>query len=392
MLRKSSWLLQCFAISVLLFTYSCNRGKQFTVKGQLENSKPGFIYLAEMNLTETKIIDSAEINNKGQFRFKCNIDNPGFYELIMDQNNFVVLLAEPGQKIKLRADANNLSNSYNIEGSKGSLEVKILTDRLSLTIKTIDSIEFVINNNVGKNGFDTLYKRLNEQYIQTIKNQRNFSIKYIIDHLHSMSSIIALYQQLNDSTYVLNQNRDLQFVNIVSDTLKKYFPNSRPVKILWDDRLRLNKLYNRLRLDIIKNQIKELSYPEVTLPDVNGDTIYLSRVKGKTILINFWKPNDENCVLVMRGLEELYKIYKSKGFEIYNIALMEDRLEWKKYVESIKLPGINVIDQKAADSYFATIYNVKSLPASFLIGPDKQIAAKDIFGENLRKKLKEILN
>jgi peroxiredoxin len=391
MLRKIKWFLNWFLLIALLLIYSCNRGKQFVIKGQLENSKQENIYLAEMNLTEMKIIDSAKISNKGFFKFKYKIENPCFYQLLIDQSNFVIFQVDPGQRIRFKADAKNLSGNYEVEGSEGSLQVKTLTDHLHLTRKTLDSLEKTIDNNVGKKGFDTIYKRLNNQYIQTIKNQRAFSIKFIIGHLHSLSSIIALYQQLNDSTYVLNQNRDIQFINIVSDTLKKYYPNSKPVKILWNDRVALNNKYNTLALSYMGAKAKKLTYPEISLPNTDGDTIHLNQIKARCLMIYFWSPDNEDCILVMNGLKELYADYKRKGFEVFNVALFENKQEWIEYVKNNKLPGINVIDQKAANSYYAMIYNVSKIPASFLIGPDKEIAGKDIFGENLKNKLKKFL-
>jgi peroxiredoxin len=391
MFRKIIRSLCWFGLMFLLLIYSCNRGRQFVIKGQLENSKQVYIYLAEMNLTVMKIIDSAKINNNGSFKFKCKIDNPCFYQLLLDQSNFVILQAEPGQRIQLKADANNLSRNYKVEGSDGSLQIKTLTDYLFYTRRTLDSLERIIDNNITNKGFDTIYKRLNHQYIQTIKNQRTFSIKFIINHLHSLSSIIALYQQINDSTYVLNQNRDIQLVNIVSDTLKKYYPNSGPVKILWNDRVDLDKRFRSLELNYLGANAKKLPYPEISLPDVDGDTIYLTKIKGRCILIFFWNPASEDCILAMNGLKELYSDYKRKGFEVYNIALFENKQDWIDYDKTNKLPGISVLDQRAANSYYARIYNVHNLPASFLIGPDKEIIGKDIFGENLKNKLKEIL-
>ncbi len=389
--KKINWFVSCFGLIILLSLFSCNRKNNFFIKGQLENSKAGYIYLAEMNLSEIKPIDSAHINNKGFFKFKCNIDNPGFYQILFNQNNFIILLIEPGQKISINADANDLSDNYSVKGSEGSLQVKILTDHLSMTRKTLDSLENIIDVKVGTKGFDTVYKRLNDQYIKTIKNQRKFSIKFIIEHLHSLSSIIALYQQLNDSTFVLNQNRDLQFINIVSDTLNKYYPNSKPVRILCNDRNKLNNIYSKLKLNYLSKNSKKLSFPDIALQNNNGDTIHLNQLKSKVILLFFWSPYNEDCISAMNGIKELYTLYKKKGFEVYNIALMEDKQEWEKYITNNNLPGINVIDQKVEISYYCRLYNVNSLPASFLIGPDREIAARDLFGENLRKKLIEIL-
>jgi peroxiredoxin len=391
-MNKRYLLYPVFFLFVMLFAfYGCNREKQFVIQGELKNPKQPYIFLAEMNLTETRVIDSAKIDDDGFFRFRHKTSNPGFFQVMFDQNNFILLLAEPGQRIRIIANGLTLNDNYTVEGSEGSSQVKILTDHLSDTRKTLDSIEYVINSNVGKKGFDTLYKRLNEKYIQTIKDQRNFSIRFIIEHLRSLAGIIALYQQINDSTYVLNQNRDLQFVNLLSDTLKKYYPNSEPVRILCNDRVKLNNAYNMLKLESLKRNAVQRPFPEIALPGANGDTIELSQVKGKAILVNFWSPLNSDCLVVLKSLKELYSVYKKKGFEIYNIALTEKKSDWKSFVSENNLPGKNVIDVNAENASCLRLYNIGSLPASFLIGPEKEIAGKNLFGENLNKKLKEIL-
>lgn len=378
MQRKIYKFLSLFGLAILLFLSSCNREKQFIIRGELKSSKEQYIYLAEMNLTETKIVDSTRINSKGLFKFKVHITDPEFYQLLLSRDNFIILLIDPGQKISIKANAKNLSHNYTLEGSEGSVQVKTLIDHLALTRETLDSLEKIMDAHVGKPDFDVVYSRLNNQYIATIKSQRNFSIKFIIGHLHSISSIVALYQQLNDSTYVLNQNRDLQFINLVADTLNKYYPNSKPVKILCSDKVRLNNIYNSLKIFYIGSHSRKLAFPDIVLQNSDADSIRLNQLKRKCILVNFWSPSNEDCIVVMHGIRELYAEYKKKGFEVYNIALTENKEMWVKYIKTNNVPGINVIDQRAANSYYARIYNVNALPASYLIGPSHEIVGKDL--------------
>jgi thiol-disulfide isomerase/thioredoxin len=254
----------------------------------------------------------------------------------------------------------------------------------------LDSIQNIVNSEYRKPAFDKDYTRLNEEFIKIVKNQRNFSIKFIIEHLKSMACIIAIYQQLNDSAYVLSQNRDIQFVNLVSDTLKKYYPNSKAVTILWNDRIRLNESYTKLKLAYLGKSAKQLSYPDIALPGSDGNIIHLNSINSKCILINFWSPLNEDCIYVQKGLKQLYKEFHRKGFEIYNIALTEDKISWSKAAKN-DLPGINVIDINASSSKFASLYNVTKLPASYIIGPKKDVLDKDLFGEALKKKIIELL-
>lgn len=381
-------LLRMALLIFLLSLVSCKREKKTIIEGQLIEPKGAYVYLASMDLIETKVVDSVKVNNKGYFKFKKRIKNPDFFQIFLDKSDFIILLLEPGQRINLKANANDLGNSYSVTGSEGSSKVKYLTDNLKWTRKKLDSLENIIDDSFEKPGFDTLYTRLNNQYISSIKEQRNFSIKFILENYRSLASIIALYQQLNDSTYVLNQNRDLQLVNLVADTLKKYYPEVKSVNILLSDRETLNQNYNAMRLGLMKHS-DEVSFPNISLLNINGEKISLDQLKSKNkcVLVNFWSPENDECIIVLRGLRELYPDYKNKGFEIFNIALVDDQLSWEEYIKSNNIPGINVIDKTASS---AVLYNVGSLPASYLIGPDGNISGKDLFGENLKNKLNRI--
>jgi peroxiredoxin len=387
---------QLFKISTVLaivlsaILNSCTDHKIFTIKGELKGATQQYIYLSEFNFTESHIVDSAKIKGNGTFKFKRKIDNPQFFQLSLKPNNFIILVINPGDRVAIKANSKNLAKNYLIEGSESSNQIKELTSHLAYTKTALDSIQNVINNDFQKPGFEEKYKQLKDEILKKIIHQREYSIKFIIEHLKSLASIVAIYQQYNDSTYVLNQNRDLQYMNLVSDTLKKYFPNSKAVRILWNDRVRMNEEFNKLRLIYLSKNAKQLSFPEINLPGSEGDIIHLSEIKGKCILVNFWSPQVEDCIYELQSLRLIYKDYHKKGFEIYNVALSDDKKAWLIAAKN-SLPGINVIDIDAANSKFARFYNVTKLPASYLIGSKKDIVAKDLFGEKLKEKLIELL-
>lgn len=392
-MKSKLLILRTISYFLILISFiSCHHEKHFIIKGTIKNTRIAKVYLAEMNLTYTKVIDSTLIDKDGTFIFSSQIDAPCFYQLIFNRNSFIILLAEPKQKITLNVDANKSTDNYTIEGSQGSEQVKLLNEHIYITRLKLDSLELIINQNINKPGFDSIHKRLNNEYLKIILDQRNFSINFILENLKSLASIIALYQQINDSVYVLNQNRDLQYFNLVSDTLMKYYPNSKPVNVLRNTRIQLNEAYNMLKIEALKRKTKIVSVPDIALQNINGDTVHLNALKRKCILINFWDPSNNDCIYAMQGIKKLYSNYKKKGFEVYNICLAENRSEWVEYMKANVLPGINVFDQNIEVSYYARLYNVKQLPASYLIGPDNKITGKDIFGENLKKNIEIIFH
>ena len=62
-----------------------------------------------------------------------------------------------------------------------------------------------------------------------------------------MASLKALYQRIDENTYVLYEPRDLQYLKIISDTLGRYYPNSKHVQALAED------LKNEMNQNVFKS-------------------------------------------------------------------------------------------------------------------------------------------
>jgi peroxiredoxin len=87
-----------------------------------------------------------------------------------------------------------------------------------------------------------------------------------------------------------------------------------------------------------------------------------------------------------------YHQYKDKGFEVFSVSLDKDKASWIKAIQDDGLVWPNhVSDLKYWSSQAAAIYGVSSIPATFLIGKDGRIIAKNLRGEALGKALEELL-
>jgi flagellar biosynthesis component FlhA len=87
-----------------------------------------------------------------------------------------------------------------------------------------------------------------------IKDLRIKNIGFIIENIHSLSTIKALYQKIDENTYVLYEPRDIQYLKIVSDTLSRYYPDSRQVQsLIHDTRNELDRFYSQQLESIAEN-------------------------------------------------------------------------------------------------------------------------------------------
>src|SRR5438552_5040416 len=68
------------------------------------------------------------------------------------------------------------------------------------------------------------------------------------------------------------------------------------------------------------------------LPDLKGDSLRLSSMKGKVFLLDFWASWCVPCRFSNKHLVKLYEKYKGKGFEILGVSLDDNTTAWKKAV------------------------------------------------------------
>jgi thiol-disulfide isomerase/thioredoxin len=375
----------------LLIAVGCQSKDTFTIKGVVKDTKNKTVLLNKVNVNTLIFVDSSKIRNNGKFKFKIKTDEPDFYQLGFSNTDFITLLAEPGEKINLVFKGNNLSQDYSVTGSEGSEKIRMLDMRLARTKMKLDSLRNIYEAASKEPGFDEKGPLIENEFDKTLKEIRKKNIEFIISNTKSMASIKALYQRIDDNTYVLYDPRDLQYMKIVSDSLERYYPNSKNVKALTEDLKReLNQMYS--------SQFQNLasSFPEVkldpNLKDMNGKRIALSSLKGKVVLLTFWSVESKDCIAENLQLKDIYKIYNKKGFEIYQISVDEDEAKWKREVKFDELPWISTREDDPQNPRNAILYNVKVLPTSYLYDRDGNITGSNLHGKYLQIKLNQLFN
>ena len=132
--------------------------------------------------------------------------------------------------------------------------------------------------------------------------------------------------------------------------------------------------------------------PDFTLNNQSGQPVSLSSFKGKYTLIDFWASWCGPCRQENPNIVQAYNTYKPKGFEILGVSLDEKREAWEKAIEQDKLAWTQVSDLKGWQSDAAAQYGIKAIPMNYLLDKEGKIIAKNLRGEDLVAKLKEILN
>ncbi|NNJ56309.1 MAG: TlpA family protein disulfide reductase [Bacteroidia bacterium] len=132
--------------------------------------------------------------------------------------------------------------------------------------------------------------------------------------------------------------------------------------------------------------------PEIALPNIDGNTLKLSDLRGKVVLIDFWASWCRTCRVENINFKKAYSKFKDmnfdvgNGFEIYSVSLDKDSEVWKKAIANDRMNWkYHVSDLKKWDSPIVETYNFKYLPHNLLIDQEGTIIAKGLFGNNLDK-------
>lgn len=134
--------------------------------------------------------------------------------------------------------------------------------------------------------------------------------------------------------------------------------------------------------------------PYFNLPNAKGEKLSRSSdiFKEKYLLLNFWASWCDSCSTSNAELRDINRIYKkNKKFSILGISMDIDKKSWKEAIKKDTLSWEQVCNFTGMNSETMTQFAVLELPTNILLSPEGKILARDLKGDSLKKKLKEVL-
>lgn len=367
--------------------------KKNTVKisGTIINPAVGtYIYLDELKSNELIPIDSVKVTSNGEFSFNKEVSQPSFYLLKRNNNNFLTLLVEPGEKMNLKLQNDSLSVPVSIDGSKGTMKMMEYNSTLRATIKKLTGLNTIYTQNADKPGLPELVQSL-DSMAQSYLNQINlYTKKYIDDNLSSLVCLVALYQQVAPSVYVMNPSRDLKYFLKVDSSMFSMYPTYEPVMGLHEQVKEIAAKVNDTT-PAATEEIAGTVVPDIALPNPEGDTIKLSSTRGSVVLLDFWASWCAPCRKESPNLLSAYNTYHRRGFQIYQVSLDKTREAWMSGITEDHLEKwIHVSDVQYWNSSVVPLYKIESIPTNYLLDKEGHIIASNLRGEQLQVKLAEL--
>jgi len=130
---------------------------------------------------------------------------------------------------------------------------------------------------------------------------------------------------------------------------------------------------------------------DFTQKDVNDKAVSLSSFKGKYVLVDFWASWCRPCRMENPNVVNAYNQFKNKNFTVLGISLDQAKPNWLQAIQADNLTWTHVSDLQFWNNAVAQLYRIQSIPANMLIDPSGKIIARDLRGEDLTRKLSELL-
>ena len=367
------------SLSVILLLSFCDGNKKnssFQLKGTLSDSKAETLYLEKLGSAKQVIIDSVILDENGNFEFTNYTPKIGFYRIKTNDKNFAMLVLDSADKVTITGSVKDLGNTFKVEGSPETtifIEYNNLSKSRDIKLDSLNKAFQLLmeTNKMDSKRMDSLSAIFETPYNSIINQSNILMVDKISKNTNMYSSIMAI-QALDPDKY-----SDLY--KSLDAGLSKKFPNDKNV-------IMFHEVVERM----LSTNVGQFA-PEISLPSPDGKEIALSSLKGKLVLIDFWASWCGPCRKEMPNVVKIYSKFKNKGFEIYGVSLDQDKEKW---MEAITKDGINwpqVSDLKYWDNLAARIYNVQGIPYTVLIDKDGKIIAKNLRGQELEKKIAEVL-
>lgn len=371
-----------YLLTVIVTFSACHRN-DFTVTGNVSDAEGKTLYFEATQIDKIVTLDSIKLKSDGKFTFYApKTEFPEFYRLRLD-SSYIHFAIDSTETVTFQTSGKSFTD-YSVEGSEENKQIQEVSKAGSLLKNEVDKI--LSNTETSDSIRIANAKRL----LNALDQYKKTTLPIIYGNPKSKAAYFAIFQQVNGNIiFDPFDKEDSKAIRAVANAYDVYYKGSHRAKQLYNMAIASLQAERQLKQPTLLEQAKEASLIDISLPDIKGKQQKLSDLKGKVVLLDFTAYQTDYSPEYNILLAKIYKQFKDKGLEIYQVSLDNDENFWK--VSASNLPWICVRDEASIYSTVANLYNVKNLPSAFLIDRTGAIQKRIASIESISGEIQKLL-
>lgn len=145
------------------------------------------------------------------------------------------------------------------------------------------------------------------------------------------------------------------------------------------------------RMQLLATLVPGKPAPLFSMTDTSGKSVSLKDYRGKYVLVECWASWCAPCRSQIPFLLKSYEAFKDKNFDILGVSIDGHRDKWTHAIREEQLRWTQVSDLKGHKSEIMQLYGITAIPSNYLLDPQGNIIASNLWNDELYAKLQELL-
>lgn len=384
----------CLGFSLVSYTSQAQAKKaipqSYTLEGSIKGLEDGTLIELIPGATHSSETAVAETTSKdGKFTFTGKLKEPRlFYISFAKSKGFIPVLVE-NAKIKVTAEA-EISKK---EDQRINFKNEVITgSKANDYFKKETAFREELNNDY------VAYHKGTEEISKLYSKARTAGNKKQMDSIGNTpewkkfeAAEKAFFAKVQSSSEnLISKHKATWWGPFFMMTQYSYFtPDQKPVFAQFSEIAKKSYYGQLVEKEVNPKSLVGTNVSNFALNDKDGKGLNVKDIIAgkKYILIDFWASWCAPCRKEIPNLKTAYTTYSDKGFEILSISIDKDQKAWQKALGQENMQWHNLLD----DNKVSNAFNVKTIPATYLVDSKGVIISDNLRGEALEEKLKELL-
>lgn len=327
----------------------------------------------------------------GEAVLKVDVPDPrGFYVAIDGKNTYDIIALGPGETCKLTGAK---KEKFGI----GNLMIADSPTYITYMMRRVDR-ESLNKKYEAKNFMSTAYQEYNAAYmakdtlkVKQIRQSEGWKIyeKAEKEFFNAVERQYKLAQETNRDNWIGPFSMLTNYSYLTADQLSEWEKFTPEMQQSFYGKITHDKIAPPSQVGQTKENFTFTNFDTKTMKPAKKQTSLTEVLKkSKYVLIDFWASWCKPCRAEIPNLKANYEKWHKKGFDIVSISADRKEADWLKALQEEKLPWWNDRD---GNQGICSLYKVQYYPTIYLLDSEGKVIAKDIRGEELTKKLEELL-